>query len=334
MSGDPNLTSLHEALLQAGFTTNIQESVISQNLNASLFLALLMGIYTVAFVGTMYIYANRGVSNRYLVPTTLTIIYLCNLSVFGIQWYVIKWELIDNGESRDTVFISTLNPNAIMTSEVENATAITICVSMAFGLVLGDGLLIWRCYNLWNRSFRVIVVPLLLTFAEGVLMLVHSFAALSIPKTAASQAILNRLNNLASSSLLIASCTTIITTTLIAYRIHSFLKIQAINTTKFYHIVDVVVQSGAVYALALITTGLAGVLMQNGQALNMPLCIRYGISTTVMVAQVATLQSQNKFSIASEHRATGIQFVPHSTSHSDIMETDAAAASQEVGKAR
>ncbi|KAF9470989.1 hypothetical protein BDN70DRAFT_939275 [Pholiota conissans] len=314
---DSNTTALHQAVLDLGFTTNDEKSIIATNLNASMFLALLMGIYTVIFGGTIYAYVTRGVSNRYLVPVTVTILYVCNLASFGVQWFLTKWQFVNNGDNIDTVFLATLDANAKI------ATASDIL--NAIGLVLSDCLLIWRCFNLWDRSARIVYIPLLLTGTEGA----EAVAFAVVPRTAIS--LESRFNKVYAAGIVIASCNTIITTALITYRIYSFLRNQHITTKKFRHIIDIVIQSGAVYSLSMLVMAISIIVEINTEtetvklfnfiwwtnSLAFPLA---GLSTTIMVARVATLTDITN-PPTSVH-LTGIQFQPHSTTRTGTDTVD------------
>jgi hypothetical protein len=45
-------------------------------------------------------------------------LYLCNLVGFGVQWYNTKWEFINNGDTRDSVFESLyIVPNWFFVAE-------------------------------------------------------------------------------------------------------------------------------------------------------------------------------------------------------------------------
>ncbi|KAF9473263.1 hypothetical protein BDN70DRAFT_937576 [Pholiota conissans] len=300
---DLNTTALHNEIMQLGFTVNDEKAFIATNLNATMTIGLLMGIYTIILGGTLYVYMMRGVSSRYLVPVTMLILYISNLALLGIQWYSTKWQFVNNGENRDTIFAAIVDTNV--------GVSTTVNILSAISLVLGDGLLIWRCFHLWNRSFRVILIPMFLTVSEAV--------AATLSPTAVS--LRTRLAKVAAAGILLAGSTTIITTALIAYRIYSFLRHQDISNRKFNHIIDIVVQSGAIYSLSLLCLGLSNVINENigsiveffefncwATAITFPLT---GISTTIMVARIATL-SDDRNPTTSMH-LNGIQFRPRST---------------------
>lgn len=86
---------------------------------------MVLGMYTVMYIGTIYVYrrflnyarifkiyqtgiyiVTRNASNRRLVPAAITVLYLSNVVGFGVQWYSTKWEFVNNGDTRNSVFQS------------------------------------------------------------------------------------------------------------------------------------------------------------------------------------------------------------------------------------
>ncbi|KAF9470097.1 hypothetical protein BDN70DRAFT_902389, partial [Pholiota conissans] len=130
----------------------------------------------------------------------------------------------------------------------------------ATALVLADGLLIWRCFDLWNRFVYIVGIPIVLAIAEAVSIAIERPLTISIQ---------TRFDMILTVGILISACTTIITTTLITYRIHSFLKHQVIISTKFRNVIDIVVQSGAVYALAVLLLGVSSLLSSDFMNTNL-----------------------------------------------------------------
>lgn len=77
-----------------------------------------------------------------------------------------------------------------------------------------------------------------------------------------------RLNAVTSAAYFLSFGTTLVTTVLIAYRIYSVSKQQGVSSKRLKHIMDIVVQSGAVYALSQLTAALAGVVPGSTLILN------------------------------------------------------------------
>ncbi|KAF8186718.1 hypothetical protein BJ912DRAFT_970539, partial [Pholiota molesta] len=69
-----------------------------------------------------------------------------------------------------------------------------------------------------------------------------------------------KINALLATAYFTSFATTLVTTVLIAYRIYSISRAQGASSRRFRHIMDIVVQSGVIYALSQFTSALAGVV--------------------------------------------------------------------------
>ncbi|KAF9476262.1 hypothetical protein BDN70DRAFT_897467 [Pholiota conissans] len=207
-----------------------------------------------------------------------------------------SFEFVDNGATRDTIFLNDFGGQFII--------AVLLSVLNVISFVLGDVLLIHSHhissgapYDNWDRKLK----------HSQALLLAQTIGFSIAPSL---QPILNKV---VAAGILLSGCTTIITTVLIIYRIHSFSRHYEISSIKFRHIIDIVVQSGAVYAISLLIFGVSGML--SGQrivnlkvptynldlwttTLVLPIA---GISTTVMVARVSTL-SENTTRLSQESK--------------------------------
>ncbi|PPQ95691.1 hypothetical protein CVT25_000788 [Psilocybe cyanescens] len=152
---------------------NVQENEISGNLNSSMLLNFLMGIYTMVYGGTMYIYLSKkpANSNRCIILSAVSVMYFLCLLDFIIQWYYIDWTIVTNGNTRESIFWVTVEDSlewiSILNDFLQN-----------FVFIISDGLLIWRCYHVWGQSFWAILTPLILLVAEFVI--IESAAAYSM----------------------------------------------------------------------------------------------------------------------------------------------------------
>ncbi|KAF8173662.1 hypothetical protein BJ912DRAFT_991827 [Pholiota molesta] len=138
-----------------------------------------------------------------------------------------------------------------------------------------------------------------------------------------SLALDTKINALLATAYFTSFATTLVTTVLIAYRIHSVSKAQGASSRRFKHIMDIIVQSGVIYALSQFTSALAGVVpgskflsntrdrafQDYAPLLNLAIA---GISSTVMVARVALLSGDATYPSTSGD-VSGLQFHVHST---------------------
>ncbi|KAF9479476.1 hypothetical protein BDN70DRAFT_983712 [Pholiota conissans] len=183
-------------------------------------------MYTVTYIGTTYIYVSKKSFKRQLVPIAIAILYLCNIIKFGAQWYTIKWEAIDNGNTRDSDFLSLYN--------LPQWYYLTYEIPFVILLILSDALLYFLLLN-WSSSYRWAC------FRPS-----HKIRQFNI-----SNALAVEFSQLLTAALTVTFGTTFITTILIAYRIYSVSKHEGVSARRFKHIIDIIVQTGAVNSLTL-----------------------------------------------------------------------------------
>ncbi|KAF8173641.1 hypothetical protein BJ912DRAFT_931871 [Pholiota molesta] len=187
---------------------DIETSAISSGLNSVILLIFLMD--------------TKNASKQHLVSAAITMLYLSSIFGTSVQWYDTKWQFVDNGDSRDLVFLAFFEGPGWDLVALNTTNCITFAIA--------DGLLIWRCFHAWNRSLRIISMPLLLIVTEIALFLVEiSFNAkytnLIIPPALAA-----RINAVLSAAFFMSFATTFVMTILIAYRIYSVSKHKGAST--------------------------------------------------------------------------------------------------------
>ncbi|KAH9478097.1 hypothetical protein JR316_0010335 [Psilocybe cubensis] len=123
--------------------TRVQISVISGTLNSVVVFAILTGVYSIVYVGTMYFYITRRRATK--------------SRMFAVQWYYLNLAIIENGDTRVSIFISALTRGSVTVYAV---TQTAFCMMF----IVSDALLI--CYQVWGQSVRVTVLPVALIMAE------------------------------------------------------------------------------------------------------------------------------------------------------------------------
>ncbi|KAF8155095.1 hypothetical protein BJ912DRAFT_1152140 [Pholiota molesta] len=265
---------------------DIAKSEIGGALIATVLHVFLMGMYIVIYIGTMYTYVRWKPSNQRIVPAILTIQCLSSTAYTSLQWYELKRQFVDNGDTLDSIFLSLYaTPEWLL-------LASDLAISIV--LVLADGLLIWRCFFLWDRSFRIILLPLFLLCVEIGLFLVQPVLRAVYNNLSVSPTLARTFNDLVAMAYFSTFATSLVTTALIAYKI---LTHSRFSRKRYGHILDIVVQSGAVYSLTALATAISGVLPGGSdirhtrsscpqnyiQALSVYVS---GLSATIMVARV------------------------------------------------
>ncbi|KAF9455989.1 hypothetical protein BDZ94DRAFT_1276776 [Collybia nuda] len=120
--------------------------------------------------------------------------------------------------------------------------------------ILGDGIVVWRCYHVWGRSWWICIVPVLLIIASAVCGFGQGVIFAQAKTThSAFVSTLARWNG----SLFVLSLTTnVVVTTLIAARIWYLARESgssfANSSFKYRRVLTLIVESGAIYSSALI----------------------------------------------------------------------------------
>ncbi|KJA18842.1 hypothetical protein HYPSUDRAFT_44840 [Hypholoma sublateritium FD-334 SS-4] len=244
-------------------------------------------------------------SKNYIILAAITILYLDSVVVGLLQWVNINLLIGKRGESRKEDLLV----------ELTSFTTSLILEEMTQYIpsIVADGLLIWRCYKVWNSSFKIISLSLFLFSVEIALYVAGTVISAS-PSPHATDALVNTINSAAMFTTLAA---TLWTTALIAYRIYSSSK-HSLKGAKphFYNILEIILQSSFAYSLALIADAVLVAIPQN-QSNVWPIYIATnyagvilsaitGIAPTLMVARV-TLAS-NSTTDPTIIGVSGIQF--------------------------
>ncbi|KAJ7161988.1 hypothetical protein C8R43DRAFT_1123692 [Mycena crocata] len=137
-------------------------------LNITLVQAFGAGVYFVVFFLALYAMIFKR-KTKPLLFAVVVLMYLLATMQTGIHWANVRNAFITNGSSPDATANSLLTPT--LTRTVWPATML---VANTF---LADCVLIFRCYAVWNRDWKVIVLPTLSTIGGttlGILTVVET----------------------------------------------------------------------------------------------------------------------------------------------------------------
>ncbi|KAJ7668658.1 hypothetical protein DFH06DRAFT_1182191 [Mycena polygramma] len=118
--------------------------------------------------------------------------------------------------------------------------------------LVGDSVVLWRCYLVWGRQWQVIAFPviLLLGSATAGVGILYSFAVV-VPQ---AEIFVVQLQQWIVSFFSLTLATNIICTSLVAYRLWSINRqIEEFVNNRFNPIILLVVESGAIYSATLMT---------------------------------------------------------------------------------
>ncbi|KDR81202.1 hypothetical protein GALMADRAFT_136239 [Galerina marginata CBS 339.88] len=305
-----------------GPTTSIQRSIIGSALNSTIMFTFLMGIYTMVYFFTVYLYLTRRQSKQRLVIAAISTLYALSILQLSLQWYLLQWSFATNGATREVIFAS------LVSSPIWFQLAVNIDIFAV--LSLADALLIWRCFGIWNRSRRAIILPSVLLFSEiatVIIIGINDFRKLTTKE-------LRQLNALEASLFFVSFSATLAATILIAYRIYSVAREGSRVHSRslwgrFGHVVEIVIQSAATYSLALLLQAMIGVVPHNANSLwwfglsdygGALACTLAGLAPTVMVARVYVATGDKNHLAATQHLSE-IQFQARSITHDETRDS-------------
>ncbi|KDR71346.1 hypothetical protein GALMADRAFT_144032 [Galerina marginata CBS 339.88] len=284
---------------------SIEKVILSDNLNSTVLFTFLMGIYTMIYFGTLILYLTRKGGQRRTVISSITLLYFLDIIMFGIQWYALEWVFVLNGETRESSFIAIGTP--------PGWALLLATIGSCYMVVIADGLMALLC------------------LVETIFVGGHAGHTLPSEVVVLVDTIQSALFFTSLSSSLLA-------TLLIAFRIHSVSKQGGGPKRRFGHIIEIVVQSAALYSLALLILGIAGTITSNSLAMggfvNFGVAVAFtvtGIAPTIMVARVC-LAADTSTHVSTIHNLSGIQFQGRSTRQNatQIMVEDAQEMNVEV----
>jgi hypothetical protein len=121
-----------------------------------------------------------------------------------------------------------------------------------------------RHRGIWCAFLSSVTIRATHLFSSKALFLTEISFNAKYANTNISLALDTKINALLATAYFTSFATTLVTTVLIAYRIHSISKEQGASSRRFRRIMDIVVQSGVIYALSQFTSALAGVVPGSG----------------------------------------------------------------------
>ncbi|PPQ85202.1 hypothetical protein CVT25_010095 [Psilocybe cyanescens] len=185
--------------------------------------------------------------------------------------------------------------------------------------IISDGLLIWRCYHVWGKSFWATSTPLILFVAECGLFVATTFFSVKFGSVT-NDTNANLANNITSALTFVSLGTTVVATFIIGYRLHSASRIHLLPSRILYnHIVTIIIESAAAYSLVLLfeaifIAALPANLIGNSwdeseYYVEVILTVVSGMAPTVLVARIAlTDPNSTDTAAALAHTPSNLQF--------------------------
>ncbi|KAF4619473.1 hypothetical protein D9613_004658 [Agrocybe pediades] len=177
-------------------------------------------------------------------------LFVLAMSQVGLQWYCTYWTFVIMGSTRESIAGATRTYPSPKTHLLGNVTY--------FGpFILADWLMLWRCFHVWGRSFRVIAFPSFLLLSE-IVIYIAMIILIGVNIHNVTPAKARVFNSIHIALIVIPVFVSLTCTYLIAHRIYSSSRKVAggamMRNQNLKRIIEITVQSSAIYSLILTVT--------------------------------------------------------------------------------
>ncbi|PBK90554.1 hypothetical protein ARMGADRAFT_1111903 [Armillaria gallica] len=287
---------------------------LDRQFNEVILSALTRGIHTGVVAVTLWTVASRNNSQNYRLPHFLIVIILLLylLTVFNLYY---EWAMVNSyfgvtGESFAEAFQSY---------HIGIPILLTIGIDAILSAVLADAALIWRCWIVWGRSWRVVLVPIVCTTlaiaSRGIVAYYSAFGPIEniSPRALYLENIVNWA--VLYSSLIMA--TLLWCTILIIYRILS-VGGAAGRMRVYQRLIEMLVESALLYSAVIVVLLVFEVRNETSGAYveEVAIAIR-AIAPTILVGRVAAGHARPDDSWSGSTTASSLRFRGHSSSQND-----------------
>ncbi|KAJ7452739.1 hypothetical protein B0H11DRAFT_283304 [Mycena galericulata] len=196
----------------------------------------------------------------------------------GTRWFLVKSGFIDHGDSAVTTIAYLLvNPLWLATLPA---------IRLTMNTLVADCILIWRCWTVWNREFKIVLLPILCTLGGAAL----GFLSVAEQARYVINPQLNRATyiDFATPYFSLSLATTLLATFLIILRIVFVTRLAGETLRGYRQVIEMTVESAALYSATLVVflPFLVRQSFNNGYP-QAVLAQMTGIAPTLIVARVS-----------------------------------------------
>ncbi|PBK90569.1 hypothetical protein ARMGADRAFT_1166899 [Armillaria gallica] len=272
--------------------------------------ASLHGIYTGVMAVTLWasIASKRKTqNNRHLLVLILLLYLLATVGLY-YDWTIVCSIFIKNDKTFWTAY--EFSPGAPIT--------LTGGIDAILSTLLADATLIWRCWIVWGRSWRVVLVPIvcstLAIISRGIVTFYEAFR----PENMSPRALY--IENVVNWAVLYSSlilATFLWCTILIVYRILRLGGVVA-GMRVYHRVIELLVESASLYSAVIVVLLVFEVRDEVAGAYieEFAIAIR-GIAPTVLVGRVAAGHARPDDSWSESITTSSLRFRSHSNSQND-----------------
>ncbi|PBK96117.1 hypothetical protein ARMGADRAFT_1077628 [Armillaria gallica] len=155
---------------------------LNRNLNRLILQALLHGLYTGIVTVTLWtMFSSPKHMRSIFLCTTIIALYILLTIPFGIDWALLYCAFIEHGNNYYTIFVTLASSGSLETrcnlviSITGSVSTLLVDITIVGHLIDScrygkpHNLQIWRCWVLWDRQWRVILVSIVCATAGTVM---------------------------------------------------------------------------------------------------------------------------------------------------------------------
>ncbi|KAF9552670.1 hypothetical protein CPC08DRAFT_754627 [Agrocybe pediades] len=227
-----------------------QKTLISSDLNPTLLLQFLFGIYTGLFPATIYIYAhkeNRTKANDRIIFGNITALYISTTLYMACNWLYTDILYGTEGTRVDMVVESIIGAITLGAEIILEVTSFAV-------FLFADVLLVWRCFHSCGRSIRRSSIPIALLVVEIVLALiavVYRCLVVANPNFGTVK-IDGVTSHLSAAAFVAAATTSLVSTVVICVQLLRRALPSSQSRKHYQTIINLLIESSAFYTAALI----------------------------------------------------------------------------------
>lgn len=270
-------------------------------LNSLCLESLMHGLYTAVLLsGLSNMLFNKRGRNRLFMAVIIAVLYSFETVHLGVRWYWVRQAFIVNGDSRTAIFESFLSQDYQWMWAVSGVFA-------SLNILIADCVLIWRAWVVWDRNYKIVVVPIIGAILE--IIFDGFFLYQDIGHTSSTS-----LSNWGPDAVdwgtayfTMSLITTVLSTCLVVFRIAAMGRgaSHAVSLRSYRGVIEIVIESAALYAVSLIIF-LAFFIRDDPRSVYPQAILNSvtGIAPTLIVARVASGRARPDESWATNSSAT------------------------------
>ncbi|KAF9553197.1 hypothetical protein CPC08DRAFT_788265 [Agrocybe pediades] len=335
------------------FSVAQQTVFITADINSTLLLQFLFGIYTGLFPATIYVYIqaaqgahdhgivhkeNRTRARDRIIIGSTAMLYGSTAVNVLCNWIYNNAVYSTQGATRADIFIGRVS-GAIAVGDLVMMDITTFVI-----FLFADGLLVWRCFHACGRSFCKSFLPIALLVVETVLVIsamVYSCLMIAVPNFATQRTpyIFDRLSAAAYFS---AAATSLVSSGAICIQIWRHTALNSRSRKNYRSLISALVESSALYTVVILLSAFLNSIgsMNYETSFTVIIASTYigvttqiisGLAPKLMIARLFVSSSQEDSEVSSAHLPSDLIDCATHANGTDITNVEAALEMQHGG---